>query len=83
MKGYFALFLVLLVANTLLLFVFTELANGKQRKLKLSQPLKDTAIVVEIPKSTIWRVKLFLVILRFAAWVGGFGGVECAESETE
>lgn len=33
-------------------------------------------IEVEIHPSVIWRLKLFMAIMRFAVWVGGFGGVE-------
>jgi len=33
-------------------------------------------IEVEIHPSVIWRLKLFMAIMRFAIWVGGFGGVE-------
>jgi len=33
-------------------------------------------IDVEIKPEVIWRLKLFMVIMRFAVWVGGFGGVE-------
>lgn len=40
--------------------------------------MKNISIEVdfEIKPSTIWRLKLFMVIVRFAVWVGGFGGVE-------
>lgn len=33
-------------------------------------------IEVEIKPEVIWRLKLFMAIMRFAVWVGGFGGVE-------
>lgn len=33
-------------------------------------------IKVEIHPQVIWRLKLFMAIMRFAVWVGGFGGVE-------
>ncbi len=33
-------------------------------------------IEVEIHPQVVWRLKLFMAIMRFAVWVGGFGGVE-------
>lgn len=33
-------------------------------------------IEVEIKPEVIWRLKLFMAIMRFAVWVGGFGGVD-------
>lgn len=33
-------------------------------------------IEIEIKPEVIWRLKLFMAIMRFAVWVGGFGGVE-------
>ena len=33
-------------------------------------------VEIEIHPEVIWRLKLFIAIMRFAVWVGGFGGVE-------
>ena len=33
-------------------------------------------IEVETKPEVIWRLKLFMAIMRFAVWVGGFGSVE-------
>ena len=33
-------------------------------------------IDVEVKPEVIWRLKLFMVIMCFAVWIGGFGGVD-------
>jgi hypothetical protein len=38
--------------------------------------LKELIVKVTIPKTQVRRITLFLAIMRFAVWVGGFGGVE-------
>lgn len=38
--------------------------------------MKNTYINAYVPRTVILRLKLFMLILRFAVWVGGFGGVE-------
>lgn len=46
--------------------------------------INDLTIVVEIKtdKQVIWRLKAFKILMHFAAWIGGFGGIEFHEKET-
>lgn len=37
--------------------------------------MKNVIITITNLKTVMWRVKLCIVIMRFAVWVGGFGGI--------
>ena len=41
--------------------------------------MKEITYTVKFPKIVVWRAKLFTRIVRFAVWVGGFGGVDFVE----
>lgn len=43
--------------------------------------MKEITCTVKFPKTTVWRAKIFIKILRFAVWIGGFGGVDFVEQD--
>ena len=38
--------------------------------------MKEITVVITVKPIVTFRLKLFVAIMRFAVWVGGFGGVE-------
>jgi len=52
-------------------------------EIKTNNLMKGINIDVEIKvdKQTIWRLKAFMILMRLAAWVGGFSGIEFDYSE--
>ena len=59
----------------------------EQRPIELdaNEVLKEISVKVAIVGMPLveLRMKLFLVIMRFAMWVGGFGGIEFTRTEEE
>ena len=51
-------------------------------KNKFTLRPNELQITVTIPKIAMWRLKLFTIVLHFAAWLGGFGAC-VVETKTE
>ena len=50
---------------------------------KLDLTMRQFTCTIRVPKSTEFRLRLFALIVSFAAWVGGFGGVVIERDEKE
>ena len=53
------------------------MANVKRTKaVNWSSSIKKMQLNIDIPPTTMLRLRAFVLLLKLAVWVGGFGGVE-------